>query len=36
MSDIAAPIAASSLTRAAEVLHISQPAASKALKHAEH
>ncbi|KOO95481.1 transcriptional regulator [Salmonella enterica subsp. enterica serovar Paratyphi B] len=25
-----------SLTRAAEVLHISQPAASKALKHAEH
>ncbi|EDA8033369.1 TPA: LysR family transcriptional regulator, partial [Salmonella enterica subsp. enterica serovar Typhimurium] len=24
-----------SLTRAAEVLHISQPAASKALKHAE-
>ncbi|EOY8369399.1 LysR family transcriptional regulator [Escherichia coli] len=27
---------APSLTRAAEVLHISQPAASKALKHAEH
>lgn len=25
-----------SLTSAAEVLHISQPAASKALKHAEH
>ena len=25
-----------SLTRAAEVLHISQPAPSKALKHAEH
>ena len=25
-----------SVTRAAEVLHISQPAASKALKHAEH